>query len=263
MFRQMLLLRQCRVLILALFTSILCCEVPSHVDSGPQLPCGSDALIAYPDLDDSPVVKAWEDHNLGRSWAPPACIGWTAPGFSTLVVTAARFRYTGGVEGLRRRVGAISSLKGMLYWSTSRKQWQSLIVDASALQGAAGDRRRDFSLDEVAESRNLYFQQKDSLLGNAVYRIRIRSVSPERLVFDTENASTIRFFLLPLFGPSEIQSIYFFERESQDVWRYYNMARTSARSGTEGYQASCINRAVAFYRHLAGIPTDKDPPASR
>jgi hypothetical protein len=123
------------------------------------------------------------------------------------VSTAARFRYSGGIEGLRRRVGAISSLTGMLYWSTSKKRWQPLIVDASALQGAAGDRRRDFSLDEVAENRNLYFEQKDSLLGSAVYRIRIRSISPERLVFDTENTSTIRYFLLPLFGPSEVQSI--------------------------------------------------------
>jgi hypothetical protein len=263
MFRKVLLRRWLRVLTFALLTSILCCEVRSHADSGPQLPCGSGALTSYPDLENSPVVRAWEDPNLGRSWAPPHCIGWASPGFSTLVVTVARFRYSGGGEGLRRRVGAISELTGMLYWSTSKKQWQPLIVDASALQGAAGDRRRDFSLDEVAESRNLYFQQKDSLLGNAVYRIRIRSVSPERLVFDTENTSTIRYLLLPLFGPSEVQSIYFLERESRDVWRYYNLARTSASSSTQGYQASFINRAVAFYRHLVGIPTDKEPPASR
>jgi hypothetical protein len=209
------------------------------------------------------VVRAWEDPKLGRSWAPPACIVWAAPGFSTLVATAARFRYSGGVEGLRRRVGAISGLTGMLYWSTSKKRWQPLIVEASALRGTAGDRRGDFSLDEVAESKNLYFEQNDSLLGSAVYRIRIRSVSPERLFFDTENTSTIRYFLLPLFGPSEVQSICSFERESPDVWRYYNLARTSASSSIRGYQASYINRAVAFYRHLAGIPTDKEPPASR
>jgi hypothetical protein len=210
MLRNVVLGRWLRLVTLALLASILCCEVPSHADSGPQLPCGSGVLAAYPDLDNSPVVRAWEDPNLGRIWAPPPCTGWSSPGFSTLVATAARFRYSGGVDGLRRRVGAISGLTGMLYWSTSKKQWQPLIVDASALQGAAGDRRTDFSPDEVAESRNLYFQQKDSLLGNAVYRIRVRSVSPERLVFDTENTSTIRYFLLPVFGPSEVQSIYFF-----------------------------------------------------
>jgi len=27
--------------------------------------------------------------------------------------------------------------------------------------------------------------------------------------------------------------------------------------------ASYINRAVAFYRHIAGIPSDQEPPAAR
>jgi hypothetical protein len=29
-----------------------------------------------------------------------------------------------------------------------------------------------------------------------------------------------------------------------------------------GNEASYINRAVAFYRYLTGIPTDMEPPAS-
>jgi hypothetical protein len=61
-----------------------------------------------------------------------------------------------------------------------------------------------------------------------------------------------------------MQSIYFFDRESQDVWRYYAIARTSKIASllTLGNNASYINRAVAFYRFLTGIPTDKEPPAS-
>ena len=31
---------------------------------------------------------------------------------------------------MRRRIGAISELKGLLYWSTTNKKWQTLIVDA-------------------------------------------------------------------------------------------------------------------------------------
>jgi hypothetical protein len=30
-----------------------------------------------------------------------------------------------------------------------------------------------------------------------------------------------------------------------------------------GHEASSINRAVAFYRYLAGIPTNLEPPAAR
>jgi hypothetical protein len=83
-------------------------------------------------------------------------------------------------------------------------------------------------------------------------------------VFDTENISTMRYFLWPIYRAGEMQAIYYFDRESQDVWRYYSITRSgrSASRLTEGNDASSINRAVAFYRHLAGIPTDQEPPAS-
>ncbi len=182
-----------------------------------------------------------------------------------MVVTVARFRHASGVEDLLRRIGAISELVGMRYWSTTHKRWQTLIVRSYALPGPAGDRsRKDFSPDEIEEGNCLYFQQEDNLSGKAIYRMRIQSASPDRLVFDTENISTVRYFRWPLFRPGEIQSIYFLERESQDVWRYYSIARTgkNASTLTAGHDASSVNRAVAFYRYLAGIPTDKEPPAA-
>lgn len=60
----------------------------------------------------------------------------------------------------------------------------------------------------------------------------------------------------------EMQSIYFLEREPQDVWRNYSIARTGkdANTLTAGHDASFINWAVAYYRYLAGIPSDKEPP---
>ena len=178
---------------------------------------------------------------------------------------AARFRHASGAEGLLRRIGAISGHTGIRYWSTTHKRWQTLIIDAHALSDATGDRRReDFSPGEMTEGRSLYFQQEDNLSGKAIYRMRIRSASPDRLVFDTENTGTVRYLRLPMFRPGGMQSITFLDRESQDVWRYYSITRTSRNASrlTAGYEASSINRAVAFYRYLAGIPTDKEPPAS-
>ena len=66
----------------------------------------------------------------------------------------------------------------------------------------------------------------------------------------------MRYWLIPLFQAGELQSIYFLECGSQDVWRYYSIARTgkNASALTAGHDASFINRAVAFYRYLAGIP---------
>ena len=94
-----------------------------------------------------------------------------------------------------------------------------------------GDRRRkDFSPDELSEGRSLYFQQEDNLSGKVIYRMRIRSASSDRLVFDTENTSTMSYFSIPLFCPGDVQSIYFFVRESQDVWCYYSIVRMSKNS---------------------------------
>ena len=250
---------------LTIFAAILCGEVSSRADTGPQPPCGSATFPPYPDLENSPAVRAWDPAESGRDWTPPACTGWTEPGFTTLVVTAARFRHASGAEGLLRRIGAISGLAGIRYWSTTHKRWQPLILTAYALSEATGDRRReDFSPGEMAESKSLYYQQEDNLSGKAIYRMRLRSVSPDRLVFDTENTGTMRYLLMPMFRPGGMQSITFLERESPDVWRYYSITRTSKNASllAAGYEASSINRAVAFYRHLAGVPTDKDPPAA-
>jgi hypothetical protein len=87
----------------------------------------------------------------------------------------------------------------------------------------------------------------------------------DRIVFDVENVSIMRYFFVTLFRPGEMQSIYFLDREPAGVWRYYSIARTgrSASRLATGHESSSINRAVAFYRALAGIPTDQEPPAAR
>jgi hypothetical protein len=189
-------------------------------------------------------------------------------GFSTLVTTAARFRYTAGAEGLLRRIGAISDLAGMRYWSTTHQHWQTLIVEAHALTGPQPVRRRqDFSSDEMQEGKVLYLEQVDNLSGAATYRMHMAEVSADRLVFDVENVSVMRYFFVTLFSPGEMQSIYFLDRESDSVWRYYGIARigrNASRLATgPGHVSSSINRAIAFYRSLAGIPTDQEPPAAR
>ena len=211
------------------------------------------------------MVRVWSASDL-RDWKPAACTGWGASESPTIVAVAARFRFTGGIDGLRRRVGAVSETRGLLYWSATQKRWRELILDAYASPGPDSDLRRpDFSLNEIAEGRTLFFQQEDNVFGQAAYRMRIRSQSTERLVFDVENATTIRFVMLPLFEPGQAQSIYFLEKEAAGVWRYYCIARTSGNAAglLAGYEASAINRAVALYRRLAGIPADQEPPAAR
>jgi hypothetical protein len=234
--------------------------------TGPQPPCGTSPVPYYPDPGQSANVKSWSKADFGSDWKLPACTGWEDVGFTRLVTIAARFPYTSEADGLLRRMGAISALKGPRYWSTSHKQWRTLILDACALPDPDSDQcRRDFTPDEMREGKVLYFEEVDNISGKAIYRIRILANSSTRLVFAVENVSTIRFHLLPIFHAGELQSIYFLDRESDKVWRYYGMVRSGKRVNSliAGNEASFVNRAVAFYRNLVGVPDNQEPPASR
>jgi hypothetical protein len=245
---------------------MLLCQKHGSAQSEPQPPCGTESVPPYPGLDDSAIVKSWNKSELGAAWRPPACTWWTTLGFTTLVTTVARFRYSSEEEGLLRHFGAISELSGMRYWTTTHKQWQTLIMDAHALTASRlGQRREDFTPDEMREGKTVYFEQVDNLSGKAIYRMHIAEASADRLVIDVENVSTMHYFFIPLFRPGELQSIYFLDRESENVWRYYSIVRTgiNANRMIAGNESSAVNRAVAFYRHFVGIPTDQEPPAAR
>lgn len=247
-------------------SAMLLCQAHGYAQSGPQPPCGKEPVPPYPRLDDPANVKLWSKSDLGRDWKPPACTGWSAVGFTMLITTVARFRSAPEAEGLLRHVGAISELAGMRYWSTTHKQWQTLIVAAHALTGSQpGLRRKDFAPDEMTEGKVFYFEQVDNLSGKAIYRLHIVETSSDRLVFDVENVSTIRYLFIPVLQPGEMQSLYFLDRESEGVWRYYSIVRTGQNANRliAGNESSSINRAVAFYRRLVGIPTDQEPPAAR
>jgi len=240
-------------------------NIADEPELGPEPPCGNEPIPPYPRLDDSATVRSWSESHFGRDWKPPACTGWAAVGFTTLVTTVARFREVTEAEGLLRRIGAISDLAGIRYWSTTHKRWQTLVVDAYALTASrSGQRRQDFMPNELKEGSVLYFEQVDNLSGKSVYRMHIAKASADRIVIDVENVSTVRYLFIPIFHPGETQSICFLDRETDSAWRYYSIVRTgkSANRLIVGNESSAANRAVAFYRHLVGVPTDQEPPAA-
>jgi len=198
---------------------------------------------------------------------PPACTGWTAPGAKVLVGLAASFRDEGGVDELAARLGAVSRLREIRYWSVTDKAWRPLVTDAAAVYGPDDRRRRgDFTAAEMAQGNDLYFVQHDSRsMGEVLYRMRVLEKSGRRLVVKVENASPIRFLALTLFGANALQTITFVEHRGPGVWGYYNLSRSAKTASwfAGGHQESYVNRAVALYRHFAGIPTDENPPAAQ
>ena len=254
----------CGRLVLA---ALLLCQARAYGQSGPQPPCGgAEPVPTYPRLGERATVKPWGKADFGSDWKPPACTGWTATGYTTLVTTVARFQDAREAKDLLRHIGSVSGFTGIRYWSTTHQQWQTLIAEAHAVTGPlSSQHRQDFAPVEMKEGAVLYFEQVDNLSGKGVYRLHIAEATMDRLVFDIENVSTMRYLLVPILHPGEMQSIYFLDRESADVWRYYSIMRTgrSANRLIGGNESSTINRAAAYYRHFVGIPTDQEPPAAR
>src|SRR5712671_2773478 len=100
----------------------------------PRPPCGVEPFPAYPALGAAPAVRLWAQADL-KDWSPPACTAWPG-GSATLVVgLAGRFRDPSDGDALLARIGAISSLRDVRYWSITDKQWNTLFTRASALEG--------------------------------------------------------------------------------------------------------------------------------
>jgi len=197
----------------------------------------------------------WTSAEL-RSWTPPACAGFTAKGDGVLVAVAGSFQFTGSVDALLARFGAVSALKGLKYWSVTEGRWLTLITKATALEGPDLDRpRSDFSLAEMRSGADLYFAQSENRAGgDVVYWMRVRDFGSNRLVVAIENASPVSRYLVTVFNPGDLASVHFLERRGPGVWGYYGLAWAgdSLVSRLAVPEASYVNRALALYRHFLG-----------
>ena len=230
---------------------------------GPRPPCAGAPVPAYAAPGAPPAVETWNAAAL-RGWTPPDCLGWPATPFAELVALAGSFRDRGGMDDILRRFGAVSSRRGIRYWSTTDKAWRVLITEAAALDGPdATRRRRDFSLAEMTAAGDRYFVQSDSRSsGEVVYRMRVKRSGADRAAVDIDNVTPLKWHFVTLFPPGTLKSTFWIERASPDTWRLFSLSgmTAGASSFAAGHVESYVNRAVAMYRHLLDIPTDQEPP---
>src|SRR5262249_11589056 len=243
------------------------CSGKPVAHSEPHPPCG--AASASPDPSHAPPgiapeVVTWVKGNAG-GWVPPACIGWpSSQRYRLVVALAGTFRHDGDADLLLARFGAISTMRGLRYWSVTDQGWRVLITDAAALDGPNAKRRRtDFGPAEFKSGADLFFAQADNRSSSSlVYRMRVLEHSANRIVIETENVDPVRLFIVPLFPPGSLRATYFLERRAPNVWAFYGLSGTaeSVSRLASDHEASYINRAVALYRYLTGIPGDAAPP---
>jgi hypothetical protein len=208
-------------------------------------------------------LRVWNEATPGReSWRPPPCTGWTSPGFKLLVGISGTFSYSGGADGLLARFGGISGLTHVPFWSPTENDWRPIVLDAAALTGPDPDQHRaDFTPEELGRGGDFFFLQGGGRASDVTYRMHVIEARPDRIVISTENVTPVRLFIMTLFSPGELQSVYLLERTGPGSWSYRSLTRTGLHASflTDGRDASVINRAVALARHFTGIDLVREP----
>ena len=227
-----------------------------------QPPCGTAAVPHYEKPGAPPAIAVMDRGQL-KTWRTAGCTGWPAAFRPKLVIAlAGSFRSDGSLPDILARIGSVSAMRNVQYWSRTERTWRPLILDASALSGADPKARRaDFRESELTPGAEHRYWVRDSRFGPVTYARQVLVRSQQRVVIATWNETPIAFLMLTLFKPQGLRSVEVIEKLSPGVWGVYILL--GADGGLGGGEASYINRVVAVFRYIAGIRTDLEPPAAR
>ena len=184
-----------------------------------------------------------------------------------MVALAGHFTSGNDVGAMLARIGTISGLRDIRYWSITDKKWNSLFTAATSLSSANPSAARgDFAAAEFRTGSELYFLSSDNrLTKEIVTRLRAKDVGPRSIVLEMSNVTPISWLSFTLVPSGDMQTLYFLEQQADGSWQYYSLTRVLNASSLLSYLVtgpSYVNRSVAMYRYIAGIPTDRDPPAA-
>jgi hypothetical protein len=224
----------------------------------PQTPCGTAPNPPYAQADAQPNVRVWNGGDQ-RVRINAHCNA-SAEDFKVVIGLAGALHFEGTADQLLARIGAVSQMQGIRYWSVTDKQWRVLVTRSGAVRSASAEEpRTDFSAAEMKQGRDLFFAQRDSRsTGQVVYRMRVLEFTPDRLAVESENVSPIKTFVFTWFRPGELRTVHFLTRLSAGVWNYYALTAVDAKQ-SDSHMSSLINRAAALYRYVVGQPTDQEP----
>jgi hypothetical protein len=213
---------------------------------------------------------AWVDDESIADWSPPDCTGWETRPVRALLGAAGRFRLSGDSTVLVERLARISAMTDMIYYSATRNRWRELFDEAYALSRPDPDAaREDFTAADLEANTEAYFWlQENNPTAGVVYRVSLHDKTPNRLVFETVNVTPLKTELLfirrTVADPGDFRQLYILEREHDDVWQYYSLARMSGSGALAGLsEESLRNRAEAVFRYIAGLDMAREPPAAR
>ncbi|WP_208350624.1 DUF6675 family protein [Pseudaestuariivita rosea] len=216
---------------------------------------------AYADPGSTPRIDSWTDISLSLGGACPEILNGRA---YLVVALSSRFTHTGTLNDLAARVGQVSDLEGLKYWSVTDGAWRTLISQSHAVQSLGSRQpRSDFSAREVLSGQPLFMVQRDTRsTGPNLYSLQATAPSDHQLTVSIVNQSNIRFLVATMFERENLVSAHFFTRLRGNEWGYYSLTvvKQNVRRGRE---ASYINRAVSYKRFITGQQPDGTPPVAR
>jgi hypothetical protein len=235
-------------------------------DRPAQPDCMSNGIQpVYAPLDAPPVVQATRIPGDDMPPAGARCFEKTDSA-ATWVTVASYVQTSNSLKGFIERLGSISTLSTVQYWSTTEQKWRPMVTSASAISSVNSRLpRADYSLTELTTGTDLYYSVTDSRSGHPVaYRLRVLQDQPTELLAETANVDAIRQWGITVYAADGLHTLYFLKKQSAGVWAYYSITRVLPHTFlAAGHDKSVINRAIALYRHIVGLPTDAEPPAAR
>lgn len=231
-----------------------------------QPDCMSNGIRpVYAPLDAPPVVQTTRIPADGRLPAGASCFEKTDSA-ATWITVASYVRTANSLNGFIERLGSISTLSTVQYWSTTEQKWRPMVTSASAISSVNSRLpRADYSLAELTRGADLYYSVTDSRSGRPVaYRLRVLEDQPTELLAETANVDAVRQWGITVYATDGLHTLYFMKKQSAGVWAFYSITRVLPNTFlAAGHDKSFINRAIALYRHIVGLPTDAEPPAAR
>lgn len=230
----------------------------------PTPPCAGAPFPPYGAVGSNGSLATWRQEEL-VNWQPAGCLGWSGPSLS-VVALADEFRFSGSLDDLLARLGALPSYPSIRYWSTTRKRWRALVTSASVVAGAGGPSTKTaLEASDFAVGKDNFYAETTEESGRTDYRLHVLARRGDAVVVGSENLTPVTVMGLTIFGPQAMQSVIFLDRRGPGLWGFYSIVRTA--SGTSrlasGREASFLNRQAALFRYLAGLPTDLEPPVAR
>jgi hypothetical protein len=244
----------------SLLQALLCLWPGLAAGGGPPLVCGQAPPPAFPPPDKPPIVQSWLQD--GRQDGPllPDCGHLRGREFELLVRVTASFNAPGEAADMLLRMGAVSSMKGMTYWSFSDRRRQLLVRESFAVEGPTSTKpRADFTLAELRSGALLHYLQSDNRTSALVpYSLKVLLSGNDGFTLRIENLADVRFMGVTFVPARAMQWVVTIERLGPERWGYRSLlgVQQLGFGSAEKYRLSNLSRSVAIFDLLSGRQTE-------